>query len=192
MIIFLVRHASTYANETRILEGHSQGALSIDGLKQARVLGAFLSEKCVNPSMIYTSDLLRSTQTAAHISSYFPNVPVIQAKELRERFLGGLEGKTYEYAKIHGDCPDTEPTLSAGRKMFSFFQKEKLLFPRDSKIIAISHGMIINSFLAHLAGHEDPRAIPFQKNTGINIIRWIDEGIDVLEAGVLPPQTHHI
>ena len=77
--IYLVRHGETLANRQGILQGWSNNPLDDTGEKQAAALVARAER--VPLAAIYTSDLIRTRQTAA---------PLAQARGIQPIVLPGL------------------------------------------------------------------------------------------------------
>ncbi|WJX95259.1 phosphoglycerate mutase (2,3-diphosphoglycerate-independent) [Trifolium repens] len=101
--IVVVRHGETAWNATNKIQGQLDVELNETGRQQAAAVGDRLSRES-KLSVIYSSDLLRASETAEIIASKCGGVEVVKDADLRERHLGDLQGLVYsEMAK-------TEPT----------------------------------------------------------------------------------
>ncbi|KAI9184567.1 hypothetical protein H9P43_003621 [Blastocladiella emersonii ATCC 22665] len=96
--LIVVRHAETDLNarRPRVVQGHHDTPLNAKGMKQALLLSHRLSHLPVD--YIYSSDLLRSRQTAEEIARPH-NKPVLLDPRLREQHLGDLTGQPWSSAK---------------------------------------------------------------------------------------------
>ncbi|KAG6868824.1 hypothetical protein C0993_009706 [Termitomyces sp. T159_Od127] len=90
--VYIVRHGETQENRDGIIQGQLDTALNAVGLEQARMVGEKL--RSVPFEMAFTSDLSRAVQTAETILAHHPNIKLQKKVELRERFMGALQGKT--------------------------------------------------------------------------------------------------
>ena len=89
--LHLFRHGETDWNAIRRLQGHTDIPLNDEGRKQARGLQKYFAENPVD--VLYSSDLKRAHETA-QIANFVLQKPLTTSAELRESFLGDLEGKT--------------------------------------------------------------------------------------------------
>jgi 2,3-bisphosphoglycerate-dependent phosphoglycerate mutase len=64
MRLLLIRHAESFGNQAKQIQGQTQETLTPTGCQQARQLGYFLRQSSWQPSHIYTSPLPRALQTA--------------------------------------------------------------------------------------------------------------------------------
>jgi 2,3-bisphosphoglycerate-dependent phosphoglycerate mutase len=93
--ILLVRHGQSEGNAGRRFGGHTATPLSQRGLKQAEVTAHALASESI--TAIYSSDLLRATQTAAPLAR-LTGLSVVATEAFRERSVGVMEGLTFEDA----------------------------------------------------------------------------------------------
>ena len=93
MHLILVRHAESVANAARINEGWAQSQLTARGREQAQLLAERLAQERID--IIYASDLRRVQETLAPLRRLRPDIPVINAPELREQGMGIYEGTPY-------------------------------------------------------------------------------------------------
>jgi probable phosphoglycerate mutase len=91
--IWLVRHGQTDWNIEGRWQGHADIPLNSTGLEQARSLAADLADNCGSVfNAIYSSDLLRASQTAQEIGRCLI-MQVLTDRRLREISKGVWEGK---------------------------------------------------------------------------------------------------
>ncbi|CAA7271502.1 unnamed protein product [Cyclocybe aegerita] len=90
--IYLVRHGETRENREGIIQGQRDTLLNEEGREQARAVGEALKE--VRFDAAFSSDLSRAVETAEAILAHHPGIQLVKEQELRERFMGYLEGKS--------------------------------------------------------------------------------------------------
>ena len=97
-MIYFVRHGQTYNNVKKLLGGNAE--LTPEGINQAKATAEKLKD--IKFDAIYSSDMIRTVQTAQYINVYH-NLPIVQDKRLRERFHGSRElsdETTYNFDEI--------------------------------------------------------------------------------------------
>ena len=93
--LWLVRHGSTLWNSEQRFCGHSDIPLSSEGQEQANWLARYLQTRHL--ALIYSSDLLRASQTAEIIAAQSSQpVKVVTSSSWREIAFGAWEGLTYD------------------------------------------------------------------------------------------------
>lgn len=99
--IILIQHCQSEHHINNMSGGWTDTPLTELGIKQATVIGNILKKSItINDFKLYTSDLLRASQTAAIIGAQL-ELPSISDKNLREINTGIAAGKTKEWAKEH-------------------------------------------------------------------------------------------
>jgi broad specificity phosphatase PhoE len=91
--IYLIRHGKTDWNVKKLIQGHTDIALNLEGKTTAKDLAKEL--KRIKFDKIYASDLSRAKQTAEIIALEHKLV-VETTKALRERNFGNVEGKSHD------------------------------------------------------------------------------------------------
>jgi len=88
--IYVVRHGETNENREGIIQGQMDTKLNEDGMQQA----ALVAERFKDVPLVaaFSSDLERARKTAEAILKHHPSVRLIAQPELRERFMGDLQG----------------------------------------------------------------------------------------------------
>lgn len=96
--IYLIRHGRTDWNDKKIIQGHTDISLNLEGQTTAKELAKEL--KKIKFDKVYSSDLLRAKQTA-EIIALEHELAVETTRALRERCFGNIEGKSHdEFKKI--------------------------------------------------------------------------------------------
>lgn len=148
VVLYLIRHEKTMANERRQYIGWTDEPIVHEQLEV---------KLQVAPSVVYGSDLLRCKQTAA---CYFPQIPYHEDARLRESHFGQFEMKTYEQLKNHAqyrawiDCPGNNPPPDG--ESFSQFERRvteaiEEIVTQDGHYTCIVHGGVIRLLLAQFS-----------------------------------------
>jgi len=90
--IYIVRHGETKENREGIIQGQLDTKLNDIGLQQAALVAEVFKD--VPLIAAFSSDLERARKTAETILKHHPSVRLISQPELRERFMGELQGVT--------------------------------------------------------------------------------------------------
>jgi len=151
--ICLVRHGETDWNKIGKLQGHTDIELNKRGILQANVCADYLSNTPFD--LIITSPLKRAKQTAEIIAEK-KCLPLIEMQQFIERNYGDAEGMTEE-ARLK-KFPDLQYTNQESKEDLRTrvmnglrqIQKEH----KESNIILVAHGAVINSILAILSNNE--------------------------------------
>ena len=128
---FLVRHGATDWNKQHRIQGHSNISLNEEGREQAKKLRSRLCR--VNINAVYTSDLMRATETA-DILTCNSTIPVHLVSELREQTFGTWEGLKSEQIDAH--IPALHGKTGATISSTTPPQGESLLEVRDRLAVA--------------------------------------------------------
>lgn len=185
MILYLIRHGQSVANESGIIQGRKQFPLSDLGQKQAKLLGEFFATKSID--YIYSSDLVRAFETAQAISEHQP-VDVTKWEQIREIGLGPFEGKTKN--EIHLQFPEVKEMpsiLTTGLEGTETVEEitvrckyvlgQLLAAHKRHKVALVSHGGFISIFLMYLmfGDNWNDSHRPFVVgNTGVSKIEFIE------------------
>ena len=161
--IYLVRHGETLANRQGILQGWSNNPLDDTGRKQAAALVTRASR--VPLDAIYTSDLIRTRETAAPLAEARGLEPTV-LPGLREISFGKWDG--HHLKEIQEKDPDTlrdiflkpgqvdleaEEDLAASqeRAWETFTGLAEGMDP-DGTILCVSHGGLIRLLVCRILG----------------------------------------
>ncbi len=175
MRLIMTRHGETNENRGHIMQGHLPGKLSLLGEEQARKVAYRLRNEKLD--YIFSSDLARAFDTAQEIASYHPKVPLEATRELRERYLGDLQGNAFlgefgqkrwdaEYALEHG-LETPEEIFERARNFLNRISKKY----KEQNILTTSHNGLEQVSFTYLMGGSwrDIGQAPNFKNTSITI-----------------------
>ncbi len=178
--ILLIRHGETEWNLNGRWQGQSDIPLNETGFEQARKLAKRLASLQIRA--IYTSDLLRASQTASILGSELGLEPI---KDLRwrERNGGQYEGQTAkELEEVTGDFrskmqdkswapPGGETNIElAHRAMDAFDNVAKV--HRGEKVAVVSHGGTIVTLISSILGLPvgERARLWVSRNTGFSVV----------------------
>lgn len=140
MKIIIIRHGQTIQNAKKIIQGQSEGFLSKKGKKQVNLLGKALRNEQIGT--IYTSDLIRTLETAKAIQKHHSHLKLIKDKRLRERYFGKYENKPFSKDFDWNNLPkyiESDEQILFRAK--SFFKDLKKNHKNDNKtIVLVTHG----------------------------------------------------
>jgi 2,3-bisphosphoglycerate-dependent phosphoglycerate mutase len=151
MRILLVRHGETEENVAGIIQGHLPGRLSARGRAQVEALGRRLASERIDA--VYSSDLARARETTEAILHHHPGVAATYTEEMRERFLGSLQGRSgsdVDWGTFQ-DLPDVESDdelLARARRVLERLQREQ----RAGTVLLSGHGGINTALVAAVTG----------------------------------------
>jgi 2,3-bisphosphoglycerate-dependent phosphoglycerate mutase len=180
--ILLVRHGQTDWNLTRRNQGHIDIPLNDAGRRQSELVAQRLASWPV--SGLYSSDLLRSSQTAAIIGRRLGIEPVLQSA-LRERRGGIFEGYTFDELRQrhpealqafqeHGRAPEgAESNLALARRATPAL--ERIVAAHPGEVVAlVTHGGTLRVLMAYIMGLPVGRKAPFKVsgNCGLSIAEF--------------------
>jgi broad specificity phosphatase PhoE len=154
--IYFVRHGSV-ENPDNIFYGTLPSfGLSAEGLRQARALQSFFSDKPVN--RIISSPLLRARQTAREIAGFFDSIPISTSKYLLEsrtpfdgRLLSEMDARHWDI--YTGTQPPHEQPMDVFNRAARFIRKTVCENP-GKQIIAVTHADLIVFLSLWVHGYE--------------------------------------
>jgi broad specificity phosphatase PhoE len=174
MEVFLVRHGATEWNHLNRWQGRTDIPLSETGRTQAAATAHYLSGILEGPSVVYSSDLSRASETAAAIAREFSLEPV-RTPLLREANIGIWNGlEISESFQRHGDMinrwrndpwielPNTESLGQLQSRSVGFMNYLKRNYPLQT-VIVVSHALLIKSIICYILG------MPLQNNYNFHI-----------------------
>lgn len=181
--LYLIRHGQTEWNLEGRWQGQLNSALTPLGEAQAKAVGQRM--KHVPFDVLYSSDLDRTMNTAKAIAAVTGH-EILSDVRLRERKGGLMEGHTLGEARAK--FPEHfEVELHQRSADFAFPGGESENQLRDrgievltdlaqrhagERIVAVSHGAILNTFLRHILGTE-PSSWRFRlNNCGLSIVTY--------------------
>jgi len=161
MKLILVRHGETEWVRQGRYQGSSDIPLNRRGILQARAVAKVLKEE--KPTVIYSSQLLRTHQTAHEIAKTCRKEITVD-KRLNELCFGDWEG--HQHVRIHqkfpkasiawyeakwNSCPPGGESLkSLDRRISSFLTDLSRHYSKDSTHVLVSHGGPIRMFLVRI------------------------------------------
>jgi len=184
--IYLVRHGETQANRDEIIQGHQDTALNERGFEQARLVGEAL-KRIKFHNVAFSSDLCRAVDTADEILTHHPQVKVVKQKELRERFMGELEGKQARkgMALVAKVDQKLETAIAFNLRAVSWWNNQILGTAIDHgensteprNILVTTHGGFIVTLVRGLIGSKKARC-----GEGVIIWKCLNTSVSVLEV----------
>ncbi|HIO60861.1 MAG TPA: histidine phosphatase family protein [Deltaproteobacteria bacterium] len=193
--LILIRHGETVWNSQQRMQGHSNSDLSEEGRAQIESLGQWM--KNVSFDHIYSSDSLRTRQTAEAITKYSGHTLKIDQR-LREKNLGVFEGLTTEEAKErHPEIfrlfktagsnyviDEGESTQQLLDRALEFIEEIRLLQP-DQRVVLVTHGGVVRVLIKHTLGLSVGSPTRFLiKNTGLFRLVWNEKWLVAQMGGV--------
>ncbi|ODQ63438.1 phosphoglycerate mutase-like protein [Nadsonia fulvescens var. elongata DSM 6958] len=157
--IILIRHGQTPFNATRVLQGHLDVPLNEIGKSQAELAGKRILTDGTLVDAIWSSDLNRCRQTIDGIlKGKNLAVPIVFTADLRERFMGKLQGLQYDEARrvaasegknVHAYGESKEAAVS---RLFSAWETiiQTSVGNGYKSVLVCSHGGVISKFIDHL------------------------------------------
>ncbi len=185
-LIYLVRHGQTEYNSKQILQGQCDSPLTELGKEQARKAAIELKDH--DFTICYHSPLGRTTATSEIILEYH-NTEKMPVDDLMEIDLGTWEGMKIDLedpelkgfmtfwkspSKYTAEENGGEDFKRLAQRMYSCIESIKEKHSDDEKILLVSHGAAIRSFINPIAGRkiDDFWADPQTEPASISIIRW--------------------
>lgn len=160
--LHFIRHGETTFNAERRIQGQMHHVpLSVRGREQAAAIAEELARGS-NATLIYSSDLLRTVQTAEIISARLGarlDSPPVHTAALRELHFGIAQGCLYDdVAELVKDWRLPDNRIEGGetyREMYArvgMYLEAIRLDPPADEIVLVTHGGTLNAALAFIAG----------------------------------------
>lgn len=153
-LVVLLRHGRTDWNVRRRIQGRTDVPLNAGGRRDARQAAERL--KAEEWHAIYTSPLGRAQQTAQIVGETL-GIPCQVRPCLIERAYGALEGtsvrrrsRSRKGTQRRAHVPGMEADHTLRGRAFECLEELALRHP-GQRIIAVSHGGLINAFLYHIS-----------------------------------------
>ncbi|HKA30912.1 MAG TPA: histidine phosphatase family protein [Candidatus Binatia bacterium] len=171
MAIYLVRHAETDANASRVVQRPDVG-LSARGRGQAARLAARLARAGI--VRIRTSDLVRALETAEVLRAA-TGAPMDVDPDLAERNFGDVRGTPYASLGTDLFAPDYEPP--GGETWAEFHARVdgawasvlRVATATPGHLAVVTHGLVCEAVLQRYLGGADA-AVARWPNTAVTIV----------------------
>ncbi|KXN92256.1 hypothetical protein AN958_08709 [Leucoagaricus sp. SymC.cos] len=181
--IYLVRHGETDANRERIIQGQLDTPLNGIGLDQSKSVARALKD--ITFDLVLSSDLSRASATATAILKHQRDLNLHQDAELRERFMGELQGQAvYGSAKLPMGESTIETNHAFSTRALTWWKKAIVdytaslpLREEPYRILAVSHGGFISTLVRNLIHggqliSEKVVILPSLRNVSVTTIEW--------------------
>ena len=193
--IILIRHGETEWNSQKRMQGHSNSELSSVGRGQIQALGELMKNESFDH--IYSSDSLRTRQTAEAITQYSGHTLQFDQR-IREKNLGVFEGLTsteakerhpeiYRLFKTAGAnyvIDEGESTQQLLERALEFIEEIRLRHPKE-RVVMVTHGGVVRVLMKHALGLSIDAPTRFIiKNTGIFGLIWNENWLVTQMGGV--------
>lgn len=178
--LILIRHCETESNANGLVQGQSDEPLSMRGVRQAALVGAYVNER-FGLDRVVSSDLSRCVDTAADLNT---TSPVVASPLLRELDFGDWEGQ--KWSDLHDndssgpETPEMIRQLQSGDPSFAppggesisslnarveRLIEEQGLRDCQESIAVISHAGVLRSLTASL--------LNWPSNTSSNLTMFV-------------------
>lgn len=163
MRIFLIRHGESKANKEEIISGHSDVSLTKLGKTQATSLARDLLKSQIQFDSVYSSDLVRASETTEIIAKVLGIKQIIFDNRLREQDAGIFTGRKVSSLtekerkflettfanldlRITGGETNREMTLRIKEAFYEIITKNT----EDSTILLVAHGGTLYHILVRI------------------------------------------
>lgn len=186
MKLIIVRHGETIENKEGIIMGHLHGKLSDLGIEQAKKVAQRLKDEDID--YIFSSDLDRATNTAREVAKFHSVSPKF-VKELRERYLGNLQGKKNMEIDWEKEPPNSKTAeefeLETLEELFNRakgFLEEIYKRYEGKTILLVGHDGINRALISNILKKSADYItdIDSQSNTAVSIIELKDNQDPIL------------
>jgi broad specificity phosphatase PhoE len=174
--VILARHGETEWNATEVFRGRADVPLNDTGLKQAHLLGEYLSHEKID--IIYSSPLQRAVKTAAAVAG-LQKLDVNIVNDLNDIDCGEWQGLTLRevqerYVELYRDWLDTpEQVKLPGGESLEDVKRRTLPFVQEAvtrrgegKIVFVSHRVVNKVLICALLGLDNASFWSFKLDTG--------------------------
>jgi broad specificity phosphatase PhoE len=161
--LFLVRHGESGWNRAGLLQGQSPDAPGLTGTGQAQAADVAARLTGTGATLVLTSDLRRTAETAAFIARRL-GVPVRPEPRLRERAIGAAEGRPSADADVAElgftgtTVTDPDAAPPGGESLRQLYTRVTGLLsalladPGGRRVVLVTHGGPVRVTQAWLAG----------------------------------------
>ncbi|THH17118.1 hypothetical protein EW146_g3629 [Bondarzewia mesenterica] len=204
--VYIVRHGETEENRRGIIQGHLDTQLNADGIEQARRVAEAL--RAVPFDSAISSDLSRAAKvstygtfaylwdgkrthnefkiekTAQAILRYHPDTQLRKKMEIRERFLGALQGLPYAARKNVTGKSTIEPMENMNKRALAWWDDAIVQYAislpdaRASNVLVVSHGGFIVHLVQGLMANERITVAE-----GVAVGKCLNTAVAIVEVG---------
>lgn len=184
----LVRHGETDWNASGRLHGSLDIPLNETGIRQARALGALLTQDRYD--VFYSSPQSRAYATAIEIATSLgrPDADIVVSESLRERNFGDAEGTSLEERRLRWpdkQWPNAEPIDTMYVRVRDVLNVIQDQYPEE-RVLLVTHGSWVRSAL-RIASDFKPDVMNLSvPNASLTRIRFDGTVFDIVEIGVVP------
>lgn len=184
--IYLIRHAEAEGNYYRRIHGQYDSKLTQRGYKQIDALAERFRNEHIDA--LYSSDLIRTMETAKAITRYHPELTIIPEPRLREISMGVWED--LPWGNVAYDEPEQMLNFSSDPDNWHVKEAEsfehlknritsiitELAAKHDGQTIAVvSHGMAIRMLISHVKGIPSERIHEIQHGDNTCVALFLNE-----------------
>ncbi len=154
MKLIIVRHGQTDANINGIIQGHGESCLTLLGKEQAQKIALRLKDEKIDYA--YSSDLMRTKETAEKILKFHLFVHLIYTAELREVHAGKHEGRPINkdpkikenfFNHFNSYKPEGGESFMEAQKRVVHFYHDLLEKHRGKSVLIVAHGGILGALI---------------------------------------------
>ncbi len=186
--IFLIRHGETDWNQTHRFQGRIDIPLNEEGKNQAHALALALKDEPL--IAIFSSPLVRATETARLIKEYHPSTPLFEEQGLTEMDLGEFDGMEAEYWAAHFQnffkkwrsnpaafrMPGGESLQEVQMRAINTLERITKLYPSEGSLLFCSHNFVNRTILCFASGIPLDRFRDFQQDPAALNVLYKKEG----------------
>lgn len=183
--LYLLRHGETEWNADNRVQGSIDIPLSDKGKKQALTIAKYL-KKLPLPQKIYSSNLIRSIETAKIVADYLKLKDIEENPLLREINCGLWEGMTTsellrDYPEEYGlwridpsyRCPNGESVEDVRDRVVQFFLEKRDELSNIDNVLIVTHGLFNRAMLSFIMDLPLKQCRYFeQENGALNVFVW--------------------
>ncbi|MBI9013068.1 MAG: histidine phosphatase family protein [Clostridiales bacterium] len=183
--IITIQHPESVQHKNGMIGSWCNWELTDLGLEQASKIGKKLSEELKKEYVLYTSDLLRTKQTAEIVSSYFGIKPTY-TESLREFNLGEAVGNSKEWAANNNKSNVWPGTIDWGEniddKPFKGCESKREVWGRLTQFLKLIMSSDDENII--IVSHDGTLSILFTMWLGLNVETLNGSNLSGKKAGV--------
>ena len=169
--VVVVRHGETDWNKNGRMQGWAPVPLNETGRQQARAVGEFLAKE-YDIDRVFSSDSVRTRQTADRLLEGVGEVPIEFEPHWRERDLGVYQGLTY------ADVEERFPEFGLGEAAY----EASLRIPEGGESLRDVADRVTNRFRSVVDAHDAETLLVVTHGGPIHVLLGYAKGMDLEEA----------